>query len=141
MRRFSQRNPLVTLNEINITPLLDLAFVLLIIFILVSGSIKIEQGLDVNLPKGGASREKVSPGDRRIITITREGQYALGSRRMALTAMEQEIVAEFRRNPKLAFDLRVDGQGMIQNMVDVLEMFRRNGIERYTMPTVMPDKK
>ena len=34
MRRFSQRNALVTLSEINITPLLDLAFVLLIIFII-----------------------------------------------------------------------------------------------------------
>ncbi len=34
MRRFSQRNPLVTLSDINITPLLDLAFVLLIIFII-----------------------------------------------------------------------------------------------------------
>ena len=34
MRRFSQRNSLVTLSEINITPLLDLAFVLLIIFVI-----------------------------------------------------------------------------------------------------------
>ena len=34
MRRFSQRNPLVTLSDINITPLLDLAFVLLVIFII-----------------------------------------------------------------------------------------------------------
>ena len=43
MRRFSQRNSLVTLSEINITPLLDLAFVLLIIFVITTPLL--EQGL------------------------------------------------------------------------------------------------
>ena len=40
MRRFSQRNSLVTLNEINVTPLLDLAFVLLIIFIITTPALE-----------------------------------------------------------------------------------------------------
>ncbi|MDB6030351.1 MAG: exbD, partial [Verrucomicrobiales bacterium] len=48
MRRFSQRNSLVTLNDINITPLLDLAFVLLIIFIITTPLL--EKGLDLQLP-------------------------------------------------------------------------------------------
>ena len=49
MRRFSQRNSLVTLNEINITPLLDLAFVLLLIFIITRPML--EQSMDLKLPK------------------------------------------------------------------------------------------
>ncbi len=142
MRRFSQRNSLVTLNEINITPLLDLAFVLLIIFIIVSGSIKLEQGLDVNLPEGGAPREQVNAQDIRTITITRDGQYALGNRPMNLEAVEREIVAEFRRNPKLVVDLRVDGEGTIRSMTRVWEMLRRNGLERFALPTVpSPERK
>src|SRR5687768_14948266 len=51
MRRFSQRNQLVTLSEINITPLLDLAFVLLIIFVITTPLL--EQGLNLQLPVGG----------------------------------------------------------------------------------------
>ena len=56
MRRFSQRNSLVTLNEINITPLLDLAFVLLLIFIITRPML--EQSMDLKLPKGGRNRGK-----------------------------------------------------------------------------------
>ena len=51
MRRFSQRSALVTLSEINITPLLDLAFVLLIIFVITTPLL--EQSINLKLPKGG----------------------------------------------------------------------------------------
>ena len=51
MRRFSQRSPLVTLSEINITPLLDLAFVLLIIFVITTPLL--EQSINLKLPRGG----------------------------------------------------------------------------------------
>ena len=55
MRRFSQRNSLVTLSEINITPLLDLAFVLLIIFVITRPLL--EQNIDLQLPaKHGRGR-------------------------------------------------------------------------------------
>ena len=46
MRRFSQRHSLVTLSDINITPLLDLAFVLLIIFVITTPLL--EQGLNTH---------------------------------------------------------------------------------------------
>ena len=58
MRRFSERNSLVTLSDINITPLLDLAFVLLIIFMITTPLL--EQGMSLNLPTGGRSdKEKL----------------------------------------------------------------------------------
>ncbi len=49
MRRFSQRNSLVTLSEINVTPLLDLAFVLLIIFVITTPML--ESSLSLKLPQ------------------------------------------------------------------------------------------
>ena len=47
MRRFSQRNSLVTLSDLNVTPLIDLAFVLLIIFMITTPLL--EQGLSLDL--------------------------------------------------------------------------------------------
>ena len=58
MRRFSQRSALVTLSEINITPLLDLAFVLLIIFVITTPLL--EQSISLKLPKGGQPDPKIS---------------------------------------------------------------------------------
>ena len=52
--RFSQRNSLVTLSEINITPLLDLAFVLLIIFVITRPLL--EQHIDLKLPENMGGR-------------------------------------------------------------------------------------
>ena len=56
MRRFSQRSSLVTLSEINITPLLDLAFVLLIIFVITTPLL--EKGLGVEAAEGRMASPK-----------------------------------------------------------------------------------
>jgi biopolymer transport protein ExbD len=59
MKRFSQRHGYSTMAELNITPLLDLAFVLLIIFVITTPLI--EQGIELALPTATASREAVDP--------------------------------------------------------------------------------
>src|SRR5262245_11983142 len=108
MRRFSQRNSLVTLNEINITPLLALACVLLIIFIIVSGSIKVEQGIDLNLPEGGKAQGEVDPKDVRTVSVTQQGSYLLGSRQVTLASLEGQLVREHQANPNLVVHIRLD---------------------------------
>ena len=75
MRRFSQRNSLVTLNEINITPLLDLAFVLLIIFVITTPLL--EQSLYLKLPSGGGSTRKLYRADVATPEVSSSGVYVL----------------------------------------------------------------
>src|SRR6185503_15307333 len=68
MRRFSQRNSLVTLSDINITPLLDLAFVLLIIFVITTPLL--EQGLNLRLPQTTpADQKRLDPRDIRTVDV------------------------------------------------------------------------
>ena len=71
MRRFSQRGHLVTLSEINITPLLDLAFVLLIIFVITTPLL--EQGVSMSLPKGGGPDRPFEREDVRTVNVTGSG--------------------------------------------------------------------
>ena len=71
MRRFSQRSYLVTLSEINITPLLDLAFVLLIIFVITTPLL--EQSIDLKLPRGGQPDKSVNKRDIRTVEISSTG--------------------------------------------------------------------
>ena len=75
MRRFSQRNSLVTLSEINITPLLDLAFVLLIIFVITRPLL--EQNIDLQLPQnmGAADTRSIDRRNIRLVEITARGDY------------------------------------------------------------------
>src|SRR4051812_40195364 len=107
MRRFSQRNSLVTLNEINITPLLDLAFVLLIIFVITRPLL--EQTIDLQLPNGGSvDPRNIDQRNIRIVEITSRGNYWLQGRQLTLAQVEGELVRSFRGNPKLIIDMRAD---------------------------------
>ena len=72
----SRRSSLVSLNQIsdiNMTPLMDLTFILLITFIITFPLI--EQGVSINLPKGNAST--ISETSSRTISINAEGSYYL----------------------------------------------------------------
>jgi biopolymer transport protein ExbD len=105
MRRFSQRGHLVTLSEINITPLLDLAFVLLIIFVITTPLL--EQGLSVSLPKGGRQDLPLQQEDIRTVDVTAQG-YVFRGQAMTLTQLEQFVTSEFQANPNLVVYIRAD---------------------------------
>ncbi len=132
MRRFSQRNSLVTLSDINITPLLDLAFVLLIIFIIISPSIKSthEHGLELNLPKGGqADRSSLERKDVRNVDVSPRGQYKLDGRDISFAAIEGQLIRSSQSNPKLVVYLRADENGPYKFVAALLNMCQRHGIK------------
>src|SRR5436189_2726554 len=110
MRRFSQRNSLVTLNEINITPLLDLAFVLLIIFVITRPLL--EQTVDMQLPSnmGKPDTRNIDRNNIRIVEITPRGNYWLQGHPLTLAQLENELVRTFKSNPKMIVDLRADAR-------------------------------
>ena len=133
MRRFSQRNSLVTLSEINITPLLDLAFVLLIIFVITTPLL--EQGFNLNLPQGGASDGRVEKENVRTVEIDARGNFLLAGRRMTPPQIEQQLVADYRRNPNLVVYVRADKDGKIEPFADVMNRCIRNGITKFSFRT------
>lgn len=130
MRRFSQRNPLVTLSDINITPLLDLAFVLLIIFIILTPSIRSaeEHGMNLNLPQGGGPTQRVNVKNIRTVEIAPDGTYMLDRLVLPLPQIESRIVAEHKRNPEIVVRIRGDKNGRIEHFVAVLNICKMNGI-------------
>jgi biopolymer transport protein ExbD len=133
MRRFSQRNSLVTLSDINITPLLDLAFVLLIIFVITTPLL--EKGLPLKLAKGGSTDTKPDRKDIRTLEITARGEYFLEHRRVTLAGMEQDLVREFHSNPNLAVWIRADKSGNVESLMAAIDRCTRNGITKYSLRT------
>ena len=134
MRRFSSRNQLVTLNEINITPLLDLAFVLLIIFIITTPLL--EQTISVKLPNGGDSKEAGNPNDVVTAEVSTTGVYYLKGHRLSSAAeMEKLLVAEYRKNPKMIVRIRADANSAYRFPVGILSICKRNGITRFDIAT------
>ena len=136
MRRFSQRSHLVTLSDINITPLLDLAFVLLIIFIITTPLL--EQSINLKLPQGGRPDKPVNKQDIRTVEISPQGVYLLDKRRVSLAQLEATLVAAFRGNPDLVVYIRADENGRNKDLYAVIDRCQRNGITRYSLRTEPP---
>lgn len=138
MRRFSQHNSLVTLNDINITPLLDLAFVLLIIFVITTPLL--EQGLDLSLPEGGAKDKTLEKSDIKTVDISPQGKYVFAARPVSLAQLESELVQAQRRNPKLVVYIRCDQETAWKHMALLMNRLESRGIKDYSFRMTPPSK-
>ncbi|HAV65529.1 MAG TPA: hypothetical protein DCY13_24535 [Verrucomicrobiales bacterium] len=126
MRRASQRNSLVTLNEINITPLLDLALVLLIIFIITRPLI--EQSMQLDLPEGGGPAPKLEAGDFARVEVSAQGSVTLNGRPIDISQVERVLLAMRQQNPKLVVLIAADQSTEWGNGVQVIEICKRHEI-------------
>ena len=133
MRRFSQRSHLVTVAEINITPLLDLAFVLLIIFVITTPLL--EQSISMKLPKGGRPDQHIDPHNIRTVEISNTGVYALDRHRMPLNEVLSRLASESQSNPNLIVYIRGDKDGRLDYTAQLLDGCERYGITRYALKT------
>jgi biopolymer transport protein ExbD len=127
MRRFSQRSHLVTLSEINITPLLDLAFVLLIIFVITTPLL--EQSINLKLPKGGRSEKQINKSDITTVEISNTGVYVLDRQRLQLPQLITRLTADSRSNPNLIVYIRADKDSRYDLLAQLLNTCQNNGIK------------
>lgn len=133
MRRFSQRSHLVTLSEINITPLLDLAFVLLIIFVITTPLL--EQSINLKLPTGGKPDRPPDKRDIANVEIAKNGAYYFEKRQISLADLERSLVNANRVNPNTVVFIRADEDGLNKHVYAVIDRCLRNGISRFSLRT------
>jgi len=137
MKRFSQRSHLVTLSEINITPLLDLAFVLLIIFVITTPLL--DNGLDLKLPVGySAANRQPDKKNIRTVEITAQGQYSVDKHLVALNPLVGWLAQEYQANPNLVIFIRADENSRMKDFVAFTDACTTRGISRYSIRTKPP---
>jgi biopolymer transport protein ExbD len=141
MRRFSQRSHLITLSEINITPLLDLAFVLLIIFIITTPLVTTENGLNLKLPVGRNTADRTpDQRNRRFVDIDPNGRYAIDKRFMPLNQLVASLAQQFQANPNLVIYIRADENSRMKDFVALTDACTSKGISKYQIRTQPPGK-
>lgn len=128
MRRFSERHQLTTLSELNVTPLLDLAFVLLIIFMITTPLM--ENSSDIVLPSGDPQAQPVNMEDVQSVSIHADGALTLNEAPMTLADIEASLAASRAEKPELAVIIRSHNERSVQNFADVLDTIKRAGVKR-----------
>jgi biopolymer transport protein ExbD len=125
-------------DDINITPMLDLAYVLLVIFILMcTASV---QGLKVNLPKASASQPSLAKPKTKAITINNQGGISLDSIPCSLAELEQRLGAFKAQTPDFPVVIKGDSLTQYQGVMDVLDVLGRLGISQVGLATKPPGK-
>ena len=119
-------------DDINITPMLDLAYVLLVIFILMTTATI--QGLKVNLPKASNTPSLAKP-QTKAITINNEGKVFLDTVPVTIPELEQRLSAAKAQNPEFPVVVRGDSLTQYQAVMDVLDVIGRIGITQIGLAT------
>ena len=119
MRRFSDRHTLQTLTEINVTPLLDLAFVLLIIFIITTPLM--ENSVNLVVPTSGEAIQSVDPSQVQTISIDKDDVLRINDEIVAPAALESRLFALHTDKPDTAVVVRPHKELPIQKFIDVMD--------------------
>ena len=119
-------------DDINITPMLDLAYVLMVIFIITCTATV--QGIKVNLPKARQAPTLAKP-QTKAITITADGTLFLDTFPVSLPQLESLLRQYKGANPNLPVIIKADGGLQYQRIVDVLDLVNRLEITQLGLVT------
>ncbi len=129
------------LSELNITPLLDLAFVLLVIFILTTTPLVNDLPLD--LPNA-AKHPKDPPHDANYITVQVDGKVWMNKASMDLAKLQSTLVGLRMEDPSLSVIVRGDGKTKYKQIRAVLDVCQQANVVKVDLATEaadQPDKK
>src|SRR5262252_4763579 len=119
-------------DQINVTPLLDLAYVLLIIFIILTTATV--QGIKVNLPKASA-QPSLAENKTKAISITADGTIYLDTFPVTLPELENMLRQYKSANPDLPVIIKADAGIPYQRVVEVLDLIGRLDITQLGLVT------
>jgi biopolymer transport protein ExbD len=133
MRRYSQRQSLSSLSEINITPLLDLAFVLLIIFMITTPLL--ESSMNLVIPSSGEKNPQINSSQVQTISIDRNEAIKLNNQAVDLDTLSAQLAGLKRSNPDVAVVIRPDRDLPVQKLVALMDALQRAQISKVGIAT------
>ena len=121
-------------DEINITPMLDLAYVLLVIFILMTTATV--QGIKANLPRGSNAPNKQTEKNKvKVISVDNSGNIYFDREPITLAAIEARLMQAKTENPDVPVIIKGDSGTQYQCVTDVLGVVVKLGIKQVGLAT------
>ncbi|CAB4244641.1 Biopolymer transport protein ExbD/TolR [Methylacidimicrobium sp. AP8] len=131
MKRFSQRSATRGFSELNLTPMLDFAFTLLVIFLITTPLL--ENSIDVALPQASANRRPPDPRFVQTVTVTRTGALYWNQEPITGAQLPAKIAEALRAHPDLAVAVRADPDLRYQDLVAVFDALQTGGVPQVAL--------
>lgn len=109
-------------DSINVTPMLDLAYVLLVVFILMTTASV--QGLSISMPKP-SNKPSTEKHELRVVQVMPGGQILLNGVPVSIQKLEQELLQVKQRDPKMSVAIKGDARSQYSEVVAVIDLCNR----------------
>jgi len=132
-RNFHRKDRLSALTEINVTPLIDLAFALLIIFMITTPLL--EQTIEVNLPVESVNSQPQDRDDFQSVSIDRSGLYYWGDQQVSEQQLG-ELLDTLAMDPAPpVLSIRADADLRYQRVITVIDMIKQRNLRQISLDT------
>jgi biopolymer transport protein ExbD len=132
----AQINKGILAGSFNLTPLIDIIFLLLIFFLVVSRFEQEERDMEVRLPQASAAEPTVYPGREVFVTVTPAGEFYLDDQRQTISELERQLQELHQNNPgRQRVTIRADESSRTAHLVAVINACNRANIREYTIAT------
>ena len=119
------------MSEINLTPLIDIMLVLLIIF-MVTSSVSLESGLDIDLP-GTASETSQKEGNAVIVSLNAKGDIFVQGKLAPFPELEQQITHALKEESTGLVILEGDRQSTLEKTIEIMDIAKRAGAQKFAI--------
>ncbi len=125
--------------EINLTPIIDMVFLLLIFFLVATKFSDLERDVRVDPPSSRSARPITATPQEIVINVAMDGALTIAGTPYGMEDLERLLAAAVVRNPQQAVVIRGDKQAVLQFAVNVLDLCERHGIARTYLTTRQPE--
>jgi len=132
-RNFHRKDRLSALNEINVTPLIDLAFALLIIFMITTPLL--EQTIELDLPVEAVKAQSSEREEFQTISINREGLYFWGVEEVSIVQLGDLLDATGSDPSPPVLSVRADASLQYQSVITVIDMIKQRDLSKISLDT------
>ncbi len=126
-----KRSQLEMVNQINMTPMVDLVLVLLIIFMITAPLL--EYSIDVSPPKMNA--DKIPEDNTKVISLNKKGQIVFNKETVSAKGLTDKLDTVRKLNPKVTVLIRADGARQYSEVMEVMKAVRNAGIMTVALVT------
>ena len=117
------------ITEINVTPLVDVALVLVIIFMVVS-PFMVQAGLKVTESKAGAATGKSSLSENLQVTLTPEGKIRIDQKEILISDLENELKQRLPKTKDQLVTVQADQKNLVGQVVEILDIAKQAGAKK-----------
>ena len=124
-----------SINEINVTPMVDVMLVLLIIFMVITPMLSKGVSVDLVRTRNPIAMDEADKEDAVLVAVTRDGQAFLGTKRVTNEELQSQVSDQVSNRIDKTVYLKCDARSQYERVVEVVNLIRTSGVDNVGLLT------